>query len=106
MYPLYVRDFCAESSPAQKVTENYGLLCKAPGGRGQGEGQTEPGRTLAVPRPLYVDLKTAIGGGGNLPVMGARGAVSPHPDAMPMQGEGMDSLASYMLYPRGSEWNT
>ena len=66
----------------------------SPAGRRQGEGQTEPGRMLAVPRPPEVDLQTAIGGGGSLPVMGARGAASPHPDAMPMQGAGMDSLAS------------
>jgi hypothetical protein len=37
------------------------LYAPSPSGRGQGEGQTEPGTTLSIPRAPYIDLQTAIG---------------------------------------------
>ena len=38
--------------------------------------------------------------------MGARGAATPHPDAMPVQKGGLDGPASYTRYLRGSAWYT
>ena len=39
---------------------NMTLLCKAPSGRGRGEGYGEIGRVLAIPMLPDADMKTAV----------------------------------------------